>query len=161
MSTVADMSLAELDARVREQQGRSHGSVLTRQLQGEAVGLREDVSVAQDDIAALQAEGVHVVGAGGEPAFAGAWVNFDARVVCFWRAGDMVHLRGLAAGGVVGTAIFTLPVGYRPSVAGSVLHPVISNGALGGVVVDSAGVVTLLVGSNVYADLSPVHFRVA
>ncbi len=154
MSTVADMSLAELDARMAEQQGRSHGAVLTRQLQGEAVGLREDIAV-------LQAEGVHVVGAGGEPAFAGAWVNFDARVVCFWRAGDMVHLRGLAAGGVVGTAIFTLPVGYRPSVAGSVLQPVISNGALGGVVVDSAGVVTLLVGSNVYADLSPVHFRVA
>ena len=104
---------------------------------------------------------VHAIGAAGEPAFAGTWANFDARVVCFWRDGAMVHLRGLAAGGVVGTAIFTLPVGYRPSVAGAVFQPVISNGALGGVVVDSAGVVTLLIGSNVYADLSPVHFRVA
>ncbi len=106
-------------------------------------------------------EAPHVVGGAGEPAFANAWANLDARVACFWRDGAMVYLRGVVTAGVVGAAIFTLPAGYLPSAAGVPLQPVMSNNLLGAVSVSAAGVVALLIGSNVYADLSPVSFRVA
>lgn len=65
-------------------------------------------------------ESPHVVGAFGEPAFAGAWVNYASspyvQPAQFWRdSSGLVHLSGLVRAGAIGT-IFTLPVGYRPLV---------------------------------------------
>jgi hypothetical protein len=65
-------------------------------------------------------EAWHELGAPGQPAFAGAWVNE-------WAAGettgafykdplDVVHLKGIITGG--NGLIFVLPEGYRPSKIG-------------------------------------------
>jgi hypothetical protein len=60
----------------------------------------------------------HVVGADGEPGFEHAWTSAgsDFAAVAFYR--DTIgetHLRGLALGGPPTSAVFTLPVGYRPA----------------------------------------------
>lgn len=62
----------------------------------------------------------HNVGATGEPAFQNSWVNFGggpsgnqaARFML--TQGGEVHSEGLVASGVIGSAIYTLPAGYRP-----------------------------------------------
>lgn len=59
----------------------------------------------------------HVVGAAGEPAFQNSWVNFGGIYATLAFRKDpfgKVKLRGTIKGGVNGTAVFTLPVGYRP-----------------------------------------------
>lgn len=60
----------------------------------------------------------HIVGVAGEPAFQNSWTNFGGahEIVSFWKdLSGVVHLQGLANGGASGTAIFTLPPAYRPS----------------------------------------------
>jgi hypothetical protein len=62
-------------------------------------------------------EAFHLVGQPGEPAFQNSWVNQDP--TNFFPAGfakdafGVVHLRGLVNAGT-SSAIFQLPVGYRP-----------------------------------------------
>jgi hypothetical protein len=59
----------------------------------------------------------HVVGAAGEPVFANSWVNFGgANATLAFRKDPLgkVKLRGTIKGGANGTAVFALPVGYRP-----------------------------------------------
>jgi len=68
-----------------------------------------------------------------------------------------VHLRGLANGGTVGQAIFTLPVGFRPYA--SCIYPVISNGVFGSLNVNSDGTVVLNAGSNMYVSLDGITFK--
>lgn len=63
-------------------------------------------------------EAPHVVGAAGEPAFQNGWSNFGGGFegARFWKDPEgVVHLEGLVSGGAVTSAIFTLPVGYRPA----------------------------------------------
>lgn len=63
-------------------------------------------------------EAWRVVGAAGQPAFAGAWVNFGAP----WQAArffkdtlGIVHVQGLVKNGAAApSTVFTLPAGYRP-----------------------------------------------
>jgi hypothetical protein len=58
------------------------------------------------------------VGAAGEPPFEGTWVNFGGgfETAAFRKLpGGQVQLRGLVKSGVISTAVFTLPPGYRPS----------------------------------------------
>jgi len=90
------------------------------------------------------------VGQPGQPAFAGAWVNFDGapqgtrRSVGFWKdALGMVHLEGLCKDG--SGAIFTLPDGYRPLRSDAVFTCAFWDGTVVKcvVVVSSAGTVTL------------------
>lgn len=59
----------------------------------------------------------HNVGAAGEPAFAGGWVNFGAAYPARFRktADGMVVLQGLIKSGALTAAAFTLPAGYRPA----------------------------------------------
>ena len=79
-----------------------------------------------DDVAGMSTAGLaalvagedwHYVGATGEPAFAGAWTNAvsDQPVAFRLREAGVVDLVGITEGGVAGSTIFTLPVGYRPS----------------------------------------------
>lgn len=58
----------------------------------------------------------HTVGAAGEPAFQNGW-SPQSEAVQFRKTptGD-VHLRGRAKLGTAAASVFTLPVGYRPSV---------------------------------------------
>lgn len=99
------------------------------------------------------------------PTFSGTWVNYDAsnntQAGYYIDDEGTVHLQGLVKSGVAGTAIFTLPAGYRP--AKFVRFPVTTlSGAtvtLGEVHVSSAGVVTHAVGGTDYVSLDGIYFR--
>jgi hypothetical protein len=95
------------------------------------------------------------------PTFQNAWVNFGFAstqwsLAGYRKIGDMVWLKGLVKSGTVGAAIFTLPVGYRPSA--DALFAVDSNNLFGVIDVTSAGVVKLTTGSNVYVQLDGLVF---
>jgi hypothetical protein len=60
----------------------------------------------------------HLVGAAGEPAFQNSWVNYGGAYApaAFRKMPDgTVRLRGTVKSGTNASAIFTLPVGYRPA----------------------------------------------
>ena len=93
------------------------------------------------------------------PTLAGAWVNFGGVYLAagyFKDSNGVVRLRGMVKSGVVGTNIFVLPAGYRPSA--SLRIPVDSNSAYGLVTVDSSGNVVSVIGNNAWFDLGTVSF---
>ena len=63
---------------------------------------------------APEADTQHTVGASGEPAYQNGW--YADTYVQFIKLGSTVFLNGGADGGSENTVMFTLPVGYRPSV---------------------------------------------
>lgn len=81
--------------------------------------------------------------------FTNAWVDFGApaNVVQYRKLGDIVYLRGGMKTGTINTAAFTFPAGFRPPA--TLGFPTVSNGLFGWMAVDSAGVFTPIVGSNV------------
>lgn len=91
----------------------------------------------------------------------GTWSNFGAG---FNNAGfykdqtGRVYLRGLVRFGTVGSNIFLLPPGYRPT--GRELHAVNSNGAIGRIDITTSGEVIALTGSNEFFSLDGITFRV-
>lgn len=66
-------------------------------------------------------EAWHYIGDPGEPAFQNSWDNLSAIAGAGYDLGSYrkydgrVYLGGYYYGGTMGTTIFTLPVGYRPS----------------------------------------------
>lgn len=72
------------------------------------------VELVQDRVEAL-----HLIGAGGEPAFQNGWSNRGgpAHPAAFYKDRGRVYLEGQIGGGTAtnGTIIFTLPAGYRPA----------------------------------------------
>ena len=95
--------------------------------------------------------------------FLNGWHNLGGvnGPVEYRKEGEWVYLRGLAAGGTVGTSgstMFTLPVGYRPPY--NTFQPVMSSGTLGEVGIQTDGDVPAISGSSVYFDLSAIRFRV-
>lgn len=60
----------------------------------------------------------HLVGAGGEPAFANSWVNHTGSgyppARFYIDALGVVHLDGAVKSGTAAATAFTLPAGYRP-----------------------------------------------
>lgn len=125
-----------------------------------------DVQAAINELdtekAAIAQEAWHLIGAGGEPAFQNAWVNFGG---AYETAGffkdtlGRVHLKGLVKDGVIGAAIFTLPAGYRPPL--SQLFAVPSNDAYGHIRITGAGVVEAPVGDNTWVAIDGISFSVA
>ena len=116
----------------------------------------------------------HLVGAAGEPAFAGSWTAPLGIGVRFWKdENGIVHLSGAArhsASPTDDSAIFTLPAGYRPLNVGAHLFPVyvVDNGVrkIALAVVDTTGVVSLAMapagnptGPTVLVFFFGVHFR--
>lgn len=102
-----------------------------------------------------------VVGAAGEPAFAGTWANYGGAgepTAAFYKDRNRVYLRGLVTGGAAGSTIFTLPAGYRP--IGNARFPCEAGGAYAMVYVTAAGAVIFYTGTTPVA-LEPVNFRVA
>ncbi|MDF2881668.1 MAG: hypothetical protein K0R54_2225 [Clostridiaceae bacterium] len=97
------------------------------------------------------------------PTFQNNWVNYDA--VSFGTAGyfkdlsGVVHLRGMVKSGTLNTAIFTLPIGYRPAYVE--INPTVANGSLGRVDVLPNGAVYLVTGSNAAVTLAGISFRAA
>ena len=97
------------------------------------------------------------------PAFLNSWVNFDAvtnQQAGYWKDEDgFVHLRGLIKSGVVGSAAFTLPAGFRPSL--QEIFAVPSNVAFGEVYVQPSGDVIPFTGNNTYFSLAGIRFKAA
>lgn len=94
------------------------------------------------------------------PTLLNSWVNFGGafNVAGYYKDPfGIVHLRGLVKSGVVGSPIFTLPAGYRPTA--TEIFATDSNAALGQISVNSSGDVTLGFGSNVYASIDGMTFR--
>jgi hypothetical protein len=66
----------------------------------------------------LTIEDWHLIGDSGEPAFENSWVNQgtgDEDAAYYKDPYGIVHLRGQVDTGTSGTAVFTLPEGYRSS----------------------------------------------
>lgn len=64
------------------------------------------------------ADGVWIpIGSAGAPAFTNGWSNFGGAfaTAAFMRKNGVTYLRGFVKSGTIGSAIFTLPAGYRPS----------------------------------------------
>lgn len=97
------------------------------------------------------------------PTLLNSWVNFDVSLtnpVGYYKdAGGIVHLRGFIKSGTVGSPIFTLPAGYRPT--REEVFACSSNDSFGRVDVTPAGSVTLIIGSNLNASLDGITFRAA
>ncbi len=94
-----------------------------------------------------------------EGLFLNAWVNYGApynNAAYFKGADQIVRLRGLVKNGAIGTAIFTLPAGYRP--AGSMIVATASNGTFGLVQIDANGTVGVYAGNNTYVSLENITF---
>ena len=91
--------------------------------------------------------------------FSNAWVNFGAtRVARYFKDRGRVYIEGLIKSGVVGSAAFTLPAGYRPEA--TISFAVDSNSALGLVYVNSDGTVVPASGNNAFFHLYGINFWV-
>lgn len=104
-------------------------------------------------------EGWHTVGAAGEPAFVGTWVNFSGtEQAARFRRDPLGHvlLSGVVKLGTMNTTVFTLPVGYRPPL--TVRFAVPTNGVFGYIEILATGEVQVKSGSNVWVDLTGVEF---
>lgn len=96
------------------------------------------------------------------PTLLNGWVYFGAPYSTPGYYRDplvRVHLKGLLKSGttIAGTPYFTLPAGYRPG--SELILPIMSNGALGQVVIDTSGNVEHHVGSAVWISLDGISFR--
>lgn len=116
------------------------------------------VSTAQATAIALKANSA--VEAWTAPTLLGTWANLGG---IYETAGYMKDNFGVVRlKGVIGSGsgnIFVLPVGYRPSK--TKIYPIIANGALGDVRIDSDGTVKLYGGSGAYITLDCVSFLAA
>lgn len=86
-----------------------------RELDADRVALATRVSTLETNT--TPSAWVEVGSGGSAPAFSGTWVNFDAanwQPVRYRKIGDIVYVEGIARSGTSGTAVFTLPVGFRP-----------------------------------------------
>lgn len=87
------------------------------------------------------------------------WVDYHASYHSVGYYKDpfgVVHLRGIAKDGTNGTAIFTLPSGYRPSK--EMIFAAASNSAFGYVDIATGGAV-VATGSNAWFSLDGITFR--
>lgn len=94
------------------------------------------------------------------PTLLNSWVDFGGG---YETAGYMidtlgfVHLKGIVKSGTSVTAIFNLPLGYRPSE-----RPILStysNDAFAAIDITTGGDVRLVTGSNASLSLSGISFR--
>lgn len=94
------------------------------------------------------------------PTLTTSWANFGGGyndVGYYKDSTGRVYLRGLIKSGTIGSAAFTLPVGYRP--AARCLFATISNAGLGRLDVDTSGTVIPITGSNVWFSLDNISFQ--
>lgn len=108
-------------------------------------------------------EAWRAIGASGQPAFEGLWVNSGggSPTAAFLKdPNGFVWLRGAISNGTLTTTAFTLPAGYRPSGITDFVAPGGAFGATYTVVrLNSAGQVTPNSGSNAFVHLDGIRFR--
>lgn len=93
------------------------------------------------------------------PTLQNSWANYGSGFAAAGYRKDgagMVHLKGLVKDGTMSTAIFTLPVGMRPTE--TLIIPVRSNGASGEVRIEPTGSVIAYTGSNAWLSLDGIGF---
>jgi hypothetical protein len=98
------------------------------------------------------------------PAFNAGWNNYGgsyAAAAFYKDKVDRVHLRGLVNVGVVGSTIFNLPPGYRPSTSGILMFNVNNGNALGRIDIQPNGNVNFVVGPSAgsWVSLDGISFR--
>jgi hypothetical protein len=95
--------------------------------------------------------------------FQNNWVNYGNGYnppAYFKDSSGIVHLRGMVMNGTIGSAIFTLPAGYRPQFRELQAVQTNSN-TIGRLDILTDGQVQPLTGSNVWFSLDGVTFRAA
>jgi hypothetical protein len=95
------------------------------------------------------------------PTLLNTWVNYGPGFNTpqyYIDKESVVHLKGLVKNGAVGTVIFTLPVGYRPTE--QYIFTVNSGGAFGRVDVAAYGDVIVVTGNSSWVSLDGISFRV-
>jgi microcystin-dependent protein len=99
----------------------------------------------------------HVIGAAGQPAYGSGYTAYAGFISPAFRKDPFgrVHLRGLVNGYVASGAIFTLPVGYRPT--GTLLLDTISNNAVGRLDINANGIVSPSAGAS-WISLDGLYF---
>jgi hypothetical protein len=70
----------------------------------------------------------------------------------------VVHLKGVVKNGAIGTVIYNLPIGYRPTA--QYIFTINSGGAFGRVDVAANGDVIVQLGSSISVVLDGISFRV-
>ena len=82
------------------------------------------------------------------PTLINSWVNAGgtSQTVGYRKVGTRVIIRGAAKTGTIGSVVFVLPTGYRPTANESFATS--SNGAFGSLTIDTSGNVTAVVGSS-------------
>jgi hypothetical protein len=82
--------------------------------------------------------------------FQNGWVNFGSGYAeaKYRKVGDRVEVRGAVKTGTVGTAVFTLPAGFRPPA--KIIYTADGNGSYGRLEVGTGGTVTHLTGGNAF-----------
>ena len=119
------------------------------------------------------------------PTFTNSWVNYGSgfQTAGYRRIGDVVYLRGLVKLGTLGTSMFTLPVGYRPT--GNILlaalvnvkatfntgaastgtahtHPIVASEIAGRIDINTSGTVSpTTTGGNGWISLDGLSFSVS
>ena len=91
--------------------------------------------------------------------FTNSWADFGGvNLFGFRKVGTRVVCRGALHNGTINTAAFTFPAGYRP--VGDTYNFVVTSASntTGFVTVTTAGVLTVLAGTNTFIDLSQVNF---
>ena len=96
------------------------------------------------------------------PTFENSWVNSGGSVNPAGYMKDslgFVHLRGSVKTGTAGTAIFTLPAGYRP--AYKEVQVTVENGAIASIDIEADGLVSNQIGGNTALSLDGITFKAA
>lgn len=94
-------------------------------------------------------------------AFTPPWTNYGgAFQVCQYRKTlDTVELRGLCKGGVQGSSVLVLPVGFRPAINQEQI-PAVAAGVFGYLQINNTGSVDMASGNGASLDISMVRFSV-
>jgi len=93
------------------------------------------------------------------PTLINGWVADGGYLVGFYKDNfGNVRVRGRVKSGTLGSSAFILPEGYRPTQLVSNVG-VCSGTVVGGIVIDTAGAVTLWNGNNIYFALDTISFR--
>jgi hypothetical protein len=105
------------------------------QINASTLGTVPSAQVAQTTDALSPPEPWHVVGAPGEPGFESGWesasIPVDSSIAFYKDHEGVVHLRGVATGGLAAGAVFQLPPGFRPASGKIFSSPVPCSGTAG------------------------------